>query len=58
MTMIRRPTAMSDTTADQAPEETQDAKGGFWPDESVDVICGLVVFTCLTLGVLWYVVNG
>jgi hypothetical protein len=55
---------MSETTADPAPQESpapEASSGGgshFWPDETVDVICGLVVFTCLTLGVLWYVVNG
>ena len=52
---------MSESTADngatEQTEQTTDA-GKWWPDEMVDAICGLVVISAATLGVLWYVVNG
>ncbi|MDZ7825734.1 MAG: hypothetical protein U5R48_06750 [Gammaproteobacteria bacterium] len=52
---------MSESTADNgATDQTEQATGGskWWPDETVDAICGLVVISAATLGVLWYVVNG
>ncbi|HSG89145.1 MAG TPA: hypothetical protein VLA56_08030 [Pseudomonadales bacterium] len=51
---------MSDSTADQAATENVEAaaSSNWWPDETVDAISALVVITALTLGVLWYVVNG
>lgn len=38
--------------------ETEASHSNFWPDETVDAICALVVITTLTLGVLFYVMNG
>jgi hypothetical protein len=59
--MISGDFPMSESTADngatEQTEQTTDA-GKWWPDEMVDAICGLVVISAATLGVLWYVVNG
>lgn len=52
---------MSESTADTGATEQDGATtegGKWWPDETVDAICGLVVISALTLGLLWYIVNG
>jgi hypothetical protein len=59
--MIRGDFPMSESTADNgATEQTEQTTAGsnWWPDETVDAICGLVVISATTLGILWFVVNG
>lgn len=44
---------------DSTPETADSAsKGGYWPDDTVDAIAALVVVGCITLGLLWFVMNG
>ena len=47
---------MQDETSGAGDARTQGTK--YWPDEKVDAICAAVVFTCLTLAALWYVMTG
>ncbi len=38
-------------------EAEQRTPTGIWTDETVDAIAALVVVTCLTLMVLWFVIS-
>lgn len=51
------------TTSDATPEQSEGTgadvgHSNFWPDETVDAICALIVISTLTLGVLFFVMNG
>jgi hypothetical protein len=49
---------MAEGSTEAPSNAPADAGSSYWPDERVDAVCAAVVFTCLTLGAMWWIVNG
>ncbi len=48
---------MSDSEVKEAAEKEQQAASAPWSDETVDALAAVVVVSCLTLMVLWFVIS-